>query len=357
MADLKISQLTSASTPLAGTEVIPIVQSSTTKKVAISSMFGSNVYTFLNTPTSANLAAAVTDETGSGSLVFATGSTLVTTTIGNLGNFQDSTLVSTTTAATTGSQCYHQFKDGNGVTGAINSWGSGYGSVYSLAMAISSNVLNDSSLGGTLKYGQNGFATMYRQYAGEHIFWSAASGTGGNNISFATPLILDTSNNTKPGVDNAYSIGTAANRWSVVYSATALINTSDARSKQQVRDLDEAERRVAQKLKGLLKAFKFNDAVESKGDGARIHFGVLAQEVAEAFASEGLDATRYAMFCHDTWEDQYQDDIVAEQVGTDEETGEPIYKNRVVGQKLIQAAGDRYGIRYEQLFAFVIAAL
>lgn len=35
MADLKISALTSATTPLAGTEVLPIVQSSTTKKVSI----------------------------------------------------------------------------------------------------------------------------------------------------------------------------------------------------------------------------------------------------------------------------------------------------------------------------------
>lgn len=36
MADKKISQLAAASTPLAGTEVLPIVQSSTTVKVAIS---------------------------------------------------------------------------------------------------------------------------------------------------------------------------------------------------------------------------------------------------------------------------------------------------------------------------------
>ena len=35
MANLKISQLTGATTPLAGTEVLPIVQSSTTKKVSI----------------------------------------------------------------------------------------------------------------------------------------------------------------------------------------------------------------------------------------------------------------------------------------------------------------------------------
>ena len=38
MADLKISQLTGAATPLAGTEVLPIVQSATTKKVAVSDL-------------------------------------------------------------------------------------------------------------------------------------------------------------------------------------------------------------------------------------------------------------------------------------------------------------------------------
>jgi hypothetical protein len=38
MADLKISQLTGATTPLAGTEVLPIVQSSTTKKVTVADL-------------------------------------------------------------------------------------------------------------------------------------------------------------------------------------------------------------------------------------------------------------------------------------------------------------------------------
>jgi hypothetical protein len=43
---------------------------------------GTNVATFLGTPSSANLAAAVTDETGSGSLVFATSPTFVTPVLG-----------------------------------------------------------------------------------------------------------------------------------------------------------------------------------------------------------------------------------------------------------------------------------
>jgi hypothetical protein len=55
--------------------------------------FGTNVATFLATPTSANLAAAVTDETGSGSLVFATSPTLVTPILGTptSGNFSTGT--------------------------------------------------------------------------------------------------------------------------------------------------------------------------------------------------------------------------------------------------------------------------
>ena len=44
--------------------------------------FGSGVATFLGTPSSANLAAALTDETGSGSAVFATSPTLVTPNLG-----------------------------------------------------------------------------------------------------------------------------------------------------------------------------------------------------------------------------------------------------------------------------------
>lgn len=38
MADQKISQLTGATTPLAGTEVLPVVQSGSTKKVAVSNL-------------------------------------------------------------------------------------------------------------------------------------------------------------------------------------------------------------------------------------------------------------------------------------------------------------------------------
>jgi len=126
-----------------------------------------------------------------------------------------------------------------------------------------------------------------------------------------------------PGADNTWASGASFARWSVIYSATGTINTSDANQKQQIRDLNQAEKEAAQGIKLALKAFKFNDAVEKKGDKARIHFGVIAQEVKEIFATVGLDAEDYGLFCSDTLED----------------------------------GSFRLGIRYDELLAFVISAL
>lgn len=154
----------------------------------------------------------------------------------------------------------------------------------------------------------------------------------------------------EPGADNTYTLGSAALRWSTVYAGTGTINTSDARTKQQVRTLSEAEHAVAVACKSLLRAFKFNDAVEAKGDGARWHFGVIAQDVAAAFEAEGLNAHDYGLFCYDEWEAKA---AVTEDVLDDE--GNPTGETRVIVPAI--EAGNRYGIRYEELLAFIVAAL
>jgi hypothetical protein len=137
-----------------------------------------------------------------------------------------------------------------------------------------------------------------------------------------------------PGTDNTYKLGLSSNRWSEVFAGNGTINTSDGREKQDVETLDDAERRVAVALKGLVKKYRFKDAVAAKGDDARIHVGVVAQEVIAAFASEGLDASRYGLLCYDEWKEELDED-----------------------QNVVKAAGDRYGIRYDQLLAFIIAAI
>ena len=70
-------------TPSLGTPTSGTLTNCTGLPVATGiSGLGANVATFLATPSSSNLAAAVTDETGSGALVFATSPTLVTPTLG-----------------------------------------------------------------------------------------------------------------------------------------------------------------------------------------------------------------------------------------------------------------------------------
>lgn len=147
----------------------------------------------------------------------------------------------------------------------------------------------------------------------------------------------------RPYADNTYSLGTASYRWSVVYAGTGTINTSDEREKV-VREegIEAAALRAWGKVNYC--QFKFKDAIEQKGDGARWHFGLVAQRVKEAFESEGLDAFAYGLLCYDEWEDEY------EQIPD----GEGGY---ITGPTLIRQAGNRYGIRYEEALALECAYL
>ena len=73
MADLKISQLTAVTTPLALTEELPTVQSSTTKKVTVQQMLTGVIVT--EATTSRNLSA-----TDNAKIIYCTSSSAVTIT-------------------------------------------------------------------------------------------------------------------------------------------------------------------------------------------------------------------------------------------------------------------------------------
>ena len=47
--------------------------------------------------------------------------------------------------------------------------------------------------------------------------------------------------------------------------------------------------------------YRWKSAVAEKGDNARTHFGIIAQDLQDAFTAEGLDASDYAMFTSNTW--------------------------------------------------------
>lgn len=156
----------------------------------------------------------------------------------------------------------------------------------------------------------------FKLAAGVELFTIGASSNINNQ-----PLL--TNYEIRPVVDNTVTLGTGSFRWSTVYAGTGAINTSDANKKQDIRDLNDAESRVAVAIKGLIKAYRFIDSVALKGDDARIHFGPMAQDVAAAFENEGLDPNSYALYCKDV----------------DEEGNEVL------------------GIRYNELLSFVLSQL
>ena len=127
--------------------------------------------------------------------------------------------------------------------------------------------------------------------------------------------------------DNVMDLGNSSARWDDVRATNGTIQTSDRNEKQDIEELSDAEKRVAVVAKGLMRKFRWKDKVVEKGDNARTHFGIIAQDLEDAFKAEGLDASKYAMFCSNTW----TDDDGKEQT--------------------------RLGVRYSELLAFIISAI
>lgn len=182
----------------------------------------------------------------------------------------------------------------------------------------------------------------------------------------------------RPSLDATKNLGQAGYRWNTLYASTGTINTSDVNLKTFL-SIDEKEKEAAKEIRSMFRKFQFNDAISSKGNlQARYHFGVGAQYVRDVLTNHGLDWERYAFICFDKWDDEYED-IYEEVTEIKEAVGvfdEPVYKDgEVVGlnpvrrtykyetksmvatgeKRLVREAGEMYGIRYDELVAFILA--
>ena len=128
-------------------------------------------------------------------------------------------------------------------------------------------------------------------------------------------------------VDNTLDVGHNAVRFDDIYATNTTISTSDRNEKQDIEALTDAEKKVAVAVKGLLRKYKWKSSVAKKGNEARTHFGIIAQDLQDAFTAEGLDASDYAMFISTTW--------------TNDDGNEQ----------------TRLGVRYSELLAFIISAI
>lgn len=112
-----------------------------------------------------------------------------------------------------------------------------------------------------------------------------------------TGYVVGTGGYFLPATDNAMALGGTGNRWSVVYAATGAINTSDATQKTNFAEIDP--RYLLAALDTPLLAYQWQDAVASKGDNARMHFGPTAQGFRDACLARGVDPKRIAAYCED----------------------------------------------------------
>jgi hypothetical protein len=113
-----------------------------------------------------------------------------------------------------------------------------------------------------------------------------------------TPLLEVQGNNghVTPGADNTQNLGSGARRFATLFAGTGVINTSGRDEKLFITPPSDAERRAAAQLAKMVRRYKYKDAVAAKGeDEARWHFGFIAEDVRDALAAEGLDPFAYGM--------------------------------------------------------------
>ena len=169
------------------------------------------------------------------------------------------------------------------------------------------------------------------------------------------------SNNSGTRVDNTMSLGTSSHRFANAYVTNGVTTGSDETEKQNIASLTSAEITAATAISKMFKTFKWKDKVAAKGDDARTHTGVIAQQVETAMSDAGLDIGNYAFFVSGTWWET-QTEVAA--VEADEENGieaKDAYTRTDTYQTQEEAPEgaterNRKSLRYAELLAFIGAA-
>ena len=168
----------------------------------------------------------------------------------------------------------------------------------------------------------NAYTDASGNRAGRIIFNGTANtvDNGVCNIQFRETTVWGLT----PSVAATYNCGTNSRPWAGGFTQAAFTVTSDERHKGKplmlargsltpnvTSDAGMMESPYADKILDAwaevdFVQFQYLDRIEEKGeDGARWHFGVIAQRAKEAFERHGLDAYRFGFLCYDEWEDQY----------------------------------------------------
>ena len=173
--------------------------------------------------------------------------------------------------------------------------------------------------------------------SGDLSIHSTASGHVG--FRFGNGQVLPAGND-GAFTNDTMDLGGDGGRFDDVFATNGTINTSDQNEKQDIASLTAKELNVAKKLSTLFKTFKWKNRVAEKGDKARTHTGIVAQDIQSAFSEEGLDASNYGLFTIGTWWEKDKDIY-----NTEEEAPKDATKK------------TRLGVRYPELFSFIFSSI
>ena len=122
------------------------------------------------------------------------------------------------------------------------------------------------------------------------------------------------------------------------WNGTACQITSDQRLKQQITEIDDKLLDAWQDVD--LVQFKYNDAVDTKKDKARLHTGYVVQQIDSACKSHGVDISEYGLYCHEEYPEETEEVEVEQADGT-----------KVKEKKIIREASEHYSLRYTEVYA------
>ena len=86
--------------------------------------------------------------------------------------------------------------------------------------------------------------------------------------------------------------------------------------------------------------FKYNDAVDQKGDNARLHTGYVVQQIDTACKSHNVDISDYGLYCHEEYPEETEEVEVEQADGT-----------KTKERKVIREASEHYSLRYTEVYA------
>ncbi len=162
--------------------------------------------------------------------------------------------------------------------------------------------------------------------------------SGHAGITFGSAEIFPRKNSAN--ADDDVNIGASSIRFDDIHATNGTIQTSDQNEKQDIASATTKELNVAKKLSSLFKTFRWKSKVTEKGDNARTHTGIIAQEIESAFSAEGLDASKYGLFISHTWWEKDKDVY-----NTEKEAPSDAIKR------------TRLGVRYPELFSFIFSSI